>query len=66
MSKHRVKTFTWNNTGLITYENFFDDVNDAVNFASHLEHHVVKVYGPEGLISSRTAIVVPKELNLYA
>lgn len=47
MSKHRVLRRTWRGGYLKTFEHFFEDLEEAVNFANNSGAHSTKVYEGE-------------------
>ena len=62
--KHRVKSHHWENGILTTFEHFFHEVEQALEFAANLDHHHVKVYDAEGgLVSSKQNSANPNEIN---
>lgn len=60
---HRVVSQHWYNGELLTLENIFASVLDAISFAKSLNSHTVKVYDLDGEVIFTTGVV---GTNTYA
>ena len=64
MGKHTVKSYHWENGILTTFEHFFHELDQALEFAANSNHHHVKVYDAEGgLVMSKQNSANPNEIN---
>ena len=64
MSKHKVKTHHWNNGILSVIDHFFEDLEEAVLFASNVDCHGAKVYDEnQSIVHEIASRVVPDENN---
>ena len=60
--KHKVKTHHWNHGILSVVEHFFEDLEEAMLFATNVDSHGAKVYNADQeLVHHEPAKVIPDE-----
>lgn len=66
MALHRVRLHKWVNGALQSVTHFFEDIEDAKEFANNSDSHAVKVYTNEGELVHSAASPGAQELKTYA
>jgi hypothetical protein len=66
MTHHRVRLHKWVNGALQSITHFFEDLEEAKNFANNADAHAVKVYNSSGDLIHVAAWPGQNELNSYA